>query len=109
MQQILSPDASLASPGLLASYDEQLLKKLRDLYSSCMDEDKLDEVGSEPLLHVTRAIKRLFRGETTVIDALKDDETEFRDRLTATVAYIHSRGSVYYCGAGICFDQACRH
>ena len=72
-------------------YDEVLLKKLRGLYQSCMDEDRLNELGDAPLKHMVQKIRELFRGKTTVVDAL-DAAPEERARLTATVAYLHSRG-----------------
>lgn len=92
LQAILSSDVV---PATLTFYDQQLLKKLRGLYSSCMDESTLDQLGSEPLLHVTRMIKRLFRGDT-FLAADKHDENDFQKRLTAAISYIHSRGTIVY-------------
>ena len=73
-------------------YDEMLLKKLRGLYQSCMDEDHLDEVGQAPLKDMAQKIRELFRGKTTVVDSLNATPKEDKERLTATVAYLHSRG-----------------
>ncbi|KAI0720938.1 metalloprotease [Cerioporus squamosus] len=95
LQQILSEDASshFSAASALTSnpYDEALLKKLRGLYDSCMDEDHLDDLGEAPLKDMANKIRELFRGKTTVVDAESKSEKE-RDRLTATVAYLHSRG-----------------
>ncbi|KAM5533255.1 hypothetical protein V8D89_013032 [Ganoderma adspersum] len=97
LQQILSEDSSShfsEASSLMASnpYDEQLLKKLRGLYQSCLDEDYLNEVGEAPLKELTQKIREVFRGKTTVVDILKSKSEQERDRLTAAVAYLHSRG-----------------
>ena len=97
LQQILSEDSSShfsEASSLMASnpYDEQLLKKLRGLYQSCLDEDYLNEVGEAPLKELTQKIREVFRGKTTVVDTLKSKSEQERDRLTAAVAYLHSRG-----------------
>ncbi|RPD66296.1 Metalloprotease [Lentinus tigrinus ALCF2SS1-7] len=96
LQQILSEDASShfsAASALMSNpYDEMLLKKLRGMYDSCMDEDHLDDLGEAPLKDVTNKIRQLFRGKTTVVDAEHSSSEKERDRLTATVAYLHSRG-----------------
>ncbi|TFY55841.1 hypothetical protein EVJ58_g7996 [Rhodofomes roseus] len=69
LQEILTSDAYVSPSTLTTSHDEQLMKKLRGLYASCMDEDKLDELGSEPLATVTYKIRRLLYGQTTTVDA----------------------------------------
>ena len=97
LQQILSEDSSShfsSASSLTASnpYDEQLLKKLRGLYDSCIDEDYLNEVGEEPLRRITDKIRELFHGKTTVVNGLKSTSEKEKERLTATVAYLHSRG-----------------
>ncbi|EJF65996.1 metalloprotease [Dichomitus squalens LYAD-421 SS1] len=97
LQQILSEDSSFhfsEASSLTASnpYDEQLLKKLRGLYDSCIDEDYLNEVGEAPLKEVTDKIRQLFHGKTTVVDHFEPTPEKERERLTATVAYLHSRG-----------------
>lgn len=107
IQQILSEDSSsvYASVSLTDDredpYDTQVLKKLRGLYNSCMDEDLLDARGQEPLLHIIRTIRKLFSGESTSIESaaepeqdLKelDDKEKERNGLTAALAYLHSRG-----------------
>ncbi len=73
-------------------YDEQLLNKLRGFYQSCLDEDYLNEIGESPLKELTQKIREAFRGKTTVVDKLRSKAEQERDRLTAAVAYLHSRG-----------------
>lgn len=94
LQEILSSDSSVLFASAKDSYDHQILSKLRGLYSSCMDEDKLNEIGTQPLARVTSTIRNLFNGETTVVHSASSDKHEkvYRERLTATVAYLHSRG-----------------
>ncbi|PCH38139.1 zincin [Wolfiporia cocos MD-104 SS10] len=90
LQQILESEGAVDS-----FYDKQLLKKLRGLYSSCMDEDKLSGPGTEPLLAVTNHIRRLLHGKSTLVEhvhAHKDKDEVDRQGLTAAVAYLHSRG-----------------
>lgn len=96
LQQILSEDAStrFSEVSALAStdYDEQILKKIRGLYASCLDEDRLNDIGEKPLQEIADKIRSTFRGKSTVIDKLSDDDHAQRARLTATVAFLHSRG-----------------
>ena len=81
--------------------DEQLLKKLRGLYNSCMNEDLLNARGATPLVRVVKKLRDLFTGKTTIVDAvtgeikaLEDESENENDKkgLTAAVAYLHSRG-----------------
>jgi endothelin-converting enzyme len=81
-------------------YDAQILKKIRGLYDSCLNEDLLDARGTEPLLHVIRTVRKLFNGESTNIEgsesvqtrADEDDKEKQRKGFTAALAYLHSRG-----------------
>ncbi|KAI0780776.1 Metalloprotease [Trametes elegans] len=95
LQQILSEDSSArfaeVSALMTDDYDKQVLKKLRGLYQSCLDEDALNDIGENPLKDVAKKIRDLFRGKSTVIDSASSDKEDERDRLTATVAYLHSR------------------
>ncbi|EIW60033.1 Metalloprotease [Trametes versicolor FP-101664 SS1] len=95
LQQILSEDAStrFSEVSALAStdYDEQILKKIRGLYASCLNEDRLNDIGEKPLQEIADKIRSTFRGKSTVIDKLSDDDHAQRARLTATVAFLHSR------------------
>ncbi|KIP08159.1 hypothetical protein PHLGIDRAFT_104734 [Phlebiopsis gigantea 11061_1 CR5-6] len=104
IQQILSDDSSSVYEDVTNAaeqadpYDTLLLKKLRSMYNSCMDEDLLDARAQEPLLHIIRTVRNLFSGETTSIESVpnakRDDEDKEKQRkgLTAALAYLHSRG-----------------
>jgi endothelin-converting enzyme len=89
IRQLLESDAV---PGDEDGYDAHLLGKLRGLYGSCMNEDELDNLGTEPLLKVTRLVRELFNGKTTVINANGEKE----GNLTAALAYLHSIGWSFY-------------
>ncbi|KAJ3533585.1 hypothetical protein NM688_g7264 [Phlebia brevispora] len=107
IQQILSEDSSSVYSSVTASdnqdpYDALVLQKLRGLYTSCMNEELLDARGAEPLLNVVQTVRKLYDGETTTVDgasldlntssATDDDKSKERKRLTAAIAYLHSRG-----------------
>ncbi|TFK55167.1 metalloprotease [Heliocybe sulcata] len=75
------------------SADKMLLRKLRGLYQSCMDEDQLNGMGTTPLIKLVETVQDLYRGKTTIVDAAgKDDTEKKRNGLTAAVAFLHSRG-----------------
>ena len=68
--------------------DHQILKKLRGLYGSCMDEKELNKRGIKPLLKVVEEIQSLYRsGPERVTGNLLD-----RRGLTAALTFLHSRG-----------------
>ena len=70
------------------SYDHQILKKLRNLYGSCMNEKELNRRGIKPLLKVVKEIQSLYRhGPERVAGDLVD-----RRGLTAAMTFLHSRG-----------------
>lgn len=60
-----------------------------------MDEQRLDELGEEPLVELLQTIRDLFRGENAEI-GITDDEEKKRKGLTAAISFLHSRG-------GLCF------
>ncbi|CCL99342.1 uncharacterized protein FIBRA_01360 [Fibroporia radiculosa] len=93
IQQILESQVSYVGSALTATYDEQILKKLRGLYASCLNEDRVRELGSGPLASVARRVRKLLRGKTTTVDpaSVVDSESQAKG-LTAAVAYLHSRG-----------------
>lgn len=94
LQQILSSESSYSVSTASTSYDQQILKKLREFYNSCMDESKLAELGTEPLASVTSRVRRLLKGETTVVDTTVKEKHSNKNGLTAAIAYLHSRGSL---------------
>ena len=69
-----------------------------------MDEGLLNDRGEEPLIDITRVVKKLFRGESldisggelqrplTAADQAKDGDKH--NGLTAAIAYLHSRGEL---------------
>ncbi|KIL69617.1 hypothetical protein M378DRAFT_184036 [Amanita muscaria Koide BX008] len=89
IQQILTSTSSLQSIAPTPE-DQEILRKLRDFYSSCLQEDQLNDIGPIPLVHLVKTIRKLFREE-------KDKDLEQLggmkgNGLTAAVAYLHSRG-----------------
>ncbi|KAF8184897.1 hypothetical protein K438DRAFT_1837058 [Mycena galopus ATCC 62051] len=79
-----------ATSSFTTSYDEILLQKLRSFYSSCLNENRLDEIGTEPLIHFVKTLQRLFRGKGLGIE---DEKTVLTVKgLTAALAFLHSRG-----------------
>lgn len=68
--------------------DRQILKQLRGLYGSCMDEKELNKRGIKPLLDVVEEIQSLYRhGPERSTGDLLD-----RRGLTAALTFLHSRG-----------------
>lgn len=88
IQQLLETEPSTSS----GSYDDQLLLKLRDFYSSCLNEDKLNEIGSEPLIHFVQTLKKLYSGNDTKVSYASEQDKKIHG-LTAATAFLHSRGT----------------
>lgn len=91
IQDIMENPSS--TPTFATSYDEEILKKLRGFYSSCTNEDRLDDIGMEPLLHFAKTVRRLYRGDDTDITSSSDDEGK-KNGFTAALAFLHSRGQL---------------
>ena len=71
-----------------STFDHQVLKKLRGIYGSCMNEKELNKRGIKPLLEVVEEIQSLYRrGPERGGDDLLD-----RRGLTAALTFLHSRG-----------------
>lgn len=94
IRKILDPpstEKALADPD-----DEETLRKLRDLFSGCMNEDLLNDRGQEPLLTEVNEIRTLFRSDEWKKMNVKRDPTKpqgpSKHGLTAAIAYMHSRG-----------------
>ncbi|KAG6886039.1 hypothetical protein C0993_005223 [Termitomyces sp. T159_Od127] len=66
--------------------DQQIKLKLRDFYTSCLNEDTLDEIGTIPLLDFVEEIRKKFRGES------KYSGNKESSNLTAALAFLHSQG-----------------
>ena len=94
IQQLLEAETSEPGDSLSFSYDDQILRKLRGLYHSCLDEKSLDGVGMEPLEQFVRTLRKLYRGESTEISSFSwgDDSEEKKHGLTAALSFLHSRG-----------------
>jgi endothelin-converting enzyme len=90
VKDILDSNGPISIASLKESADQELLIKLRNLYFSCMDEDTLGQLGEGPLKDFVDHIKKLYRGESTAITNTDDDDK--RERLTAALAFLHSRG-----------------
>ncbi|GJJ12083.1 hypothetical protein Clacol_006324 [Clathrus columnatus] len=91
LTRILIDDKDIPSP------DSETLGKLRKFYQSCLDVPRLNTLNNQPLLNVVDTIKKIFNGSSLVIDTLPSSrqrvfETDSRLKLTATLAYLHSRG-----------------
>jgi endothelin-converting enzyme len=69
------------------SWDDQLLRKIHILYTSCMDEARLDYLGQEPLQKFVNTIRKLYRGKTTNAYIMNP-----RQGLSNALGYLHSRG-----------------
>jgi endothelin-converting enzyme len=96
-------------------YDEQILDKLRGLYSSCMNEDHLNDLGDEPLVKFTGTLRKLLRGKTLRVDLddiVKDSDKVKQPGLTAALSFLHSRGmtllAAFDCKAASDVDNRCR-
>ncbi|KAJ7470279.1 hypothetical protein FB451DRAFT_1176346 [Mycena latifolia] len=81
-----------ATSSFTTSYDEQLLQKLRGFYSSCLNENRLDEVGTEPLIRFVKTLQKLFRGKGLEVTAEPSVKDEKMKGLTPAMAFLHSRG-----------------
>jgi len=86
IQRILESNSSMHS-----SQDADLLRKLRRFYSSCLNEQGLEDRGAIPLLNFVQTMKTLYHGGELQISAHRSDDDGLTD-LTAALAYVHSRG-----------------
>ena len=84
----------LESKSSVGSVDDEILLKLRDFYSSCLDEHRLDVIGIEPLLHVAKTIRRLYNYYDTDISSSHGNSDKIRG-LASAVAYLHSKGDFF--------------
>ena len=83
IQKVLEADADMYDD----SWDAQLIRKLRELYVSCMDEAKLDYLGQDPLQRFVNNIRKIYRGKST--DFV---HTIPRSGLSNALGFMHSRG-----------------
>lgn len=81
IQSVLDVDTDLYDN----SWDGQLLQKLRWLYSSCMDDTKLDYLGQAPLQRFVNDIRKIYRGSSV-------EFLHSKSGLSNALGYLHSRG-----------------
>ena len=86
----------LESTASVSPVDAQILSKIRGFYSSCLDEDTLDEVGAAPLLRFVGTVRKLFSGNSTDNVSQTSTPEDKRKGLTAALAFLHSRGGYFY-------------
>jgi endothelin-converting enzyme len=84
----------LESKSSVGTVDDEILLKLRNFYASCLDERKLDEIGTEPLLRVAKTIRRLYEGNDADISSSHGISDKVKG-LTAVVAFLHSKGAFF--------------
>ncbi len=66
-----------------------------------MNEEKLDAIGAEPLVHFVQTLRKLFRGNTTEITDTEGQDIKDKKGLTAALSFLHSRGVDALFGFGI--------
>ena len=86
----------LESTASVSPVDEQILSKIRGFYSSCLDEETLDEVGMTPLLRFVSTVRKLFNENSTDSASQTSSSEAKRKGLTAALAFLHSRGGYFY-------------
>jgi endothelin-converting enzyme len=99
IRRILESNYSMSSP-----QDAELLRKLRGFYSSCLNEHRLDDRGTIPLLNVVETLRTLYRGGELQIPSVGGSDGDKSTDLTATLAYLHSRGQLSGVSLGIWSD-----
>jgi endothelin-converting enzyme len=80
--KLLEGDSSIQDD----SWDDQLLRKIHIMFTSCMDEARLDYLGQEPLQKFVNTIRKLYRGKTNA------HLMNPRQGLSNALGYLHSRG-----------------
>ncbi|KAG8995664.1 hypothetical protein FRB94_008889 [Tulasnella sp. JGI-2019a] len=76
------------------------LTKLKDMYQSCMAEDTLAKLGTEPLQELVNEVRRLYHGHIAdhpqdahqATFSTMEGETASQIGLTGAVSFLHSRG-----------------
>ncbi|KAF8078094.1 hypothetical protein FPV67DRAFT_33082 [Lyophyllum atratum] len=87
IQRILESQSTPAS--FKSTHDNEILQKLRNFYTSCVNEDTLDDIGTAPLLQFVQTLRTIYRKDTLDLDV--EDQKDSAD-LTAALAYLHSQG-----------------
>ncbi|KDR81470.1 hypothetical protein GALMADRAFT_152331 [Galerina marginata CBS 339.88] len=81
----------LESTSSVSPSDDAILSKLRNFYTSCTDENTLEDIGATPLLHFVNIVRRLYSGNDTDITSSTTTDMAAKG-LTPAVAFLHSRG-----------------
>ncbi|KAG6917789.1 hypothetical protein DXG01_001061 [Tephrocybe rancida] len=84
IQRILESDSTPAA--FKSNPDQGVLRKLRDFYVSCTNENALDNLGSTPLLEFVQSLRKKFRGD------FKNSGSKDSTDLTSALAFLHSQG-----------------
>ena len=105
-QRIINSILSTPPSSSLPSADLTNLNHLRSFHESCLDENLIDRQGLAPLLDVVKEVVGAWRGESAgglvqQVSGMEwiakkgkgrwDKETR-KDRLTAALMFLHSRG-----------------
>ena len=81
--------------------ESAIFRKLKDAYDACLDEERLRQIGAEPLLQVLQKIEKLFPAKrpdssesipTLILQAQKSLLSNSENQLSTTVAYLISIG-----------------
>ncbi|SCZ89621.1 BZ3500_MvSof-1268-A1-R1_Chr9g10493 [Microbotryum saponariae] len=86
--------------------DQRNIAHLQDFWASCLDEDLHDRQGLDPLMDLVEQAVSAWRGSSASADKIdqdsmfqdemlkkpKWDEKTKKDRMTASLMYLHSRG-----------------
>lgn len=87
--------------GSSSSIEKQIFSKLQDAYDACMDEVKIKEIGSGPLLEVLRQIEEHFpaarpqsasKAMPMVYEQPQRSLRSSKNRLSKTITYLETIG-----------------
>lgn len=101
--QVIRDIIARRSPLNESSADALSLRKLKDMYRSCMDEDTLAELGTEPLLRIVKQVRGLFKGKVGARGVEGEPQGNVSGTggyltggigLTAAISFLHSQGVV---------------
>lgn len=88
IQRVLESDNSVFQ----SPYDVEIVRKLRNFYKSCMNEDTLDKIGSAPLMELIGVLRKIYQNKDHDEGLSAENITPKRPDLTSALAYLHSQG-----------------
>lgn len=95
-KRVIAEILSSAGAGSLeqtSDADKENVKTLRDFYEACVDEDRVDRQGDEPLLEPVRHVIDLWRGAASTSEFQRlFAPLKASKPLTDALVYLHSRG-----------------